>query len=105
MTSQIDSFTVLTSGVPAYYDGQGIANMLYKTGTNQVHADIFENNRNTVFDANYYFNKPNTNRGVEHQNEYAASLSPAAAPSGKIAPGASAASIVSSTPQRPAPIW
>ena len=68
MTAEIDSFTVLTSGVPAYYDGQGIANMLYKSGTNQIHADIFENNRNTVFDAAPYFS---TNvRGPEHQNEY-----------------------------------
>ena len=55
MTAEIDSFTVLTSGVPAYYDGQGIANMLYKSGTNQFHGDIFENLRNTAFDAAPYF--------------------------------------------------
>ena len=67
-TVDIDSFTTMTSGVPAYYDGQGIANMLYKTGTNQIHADIFENNRNTVFDAAPYF--ATNHRGIEHQNEY-----------------------------------
>lgn len=68
MTAEIESFTVLTSGVPAYYDGQGIANMLYKTGTNQFHGDIFENNRNTVFDAAPFFSSGD--RGPEHQNEY-----------------------------------
>ena len=68
MTVDIESFTVLTSGVPAYYDGQGIANMLYKSGTNQFHGDIFENDRNTVFDAAPYFNSGH--RGVDHQNEY-----------------------------------
>ncbi len=68
MTAEIDSFTVLTSGVPAYYDGQGIANMLYKSGTNQFHGDIFENLRNTAFDAAPYFNSGV--RGPEHQNEY-----------------------------------
>ena len=68
MTAEIDSFTVLTSGVPAYYDGQGIANMLYKSGTNQFHGDIFENIRNTAFDAAPYF--ASGVRGPEHQNEY-----------------------------------
>jgi len=68
MTADIDSFTVLTSGVPAYYDGQGIANMLYKTGTNHLHGDIFENLRNTVFDAAPWFDQGV--RQPEHQNEY-----------------------------------
>ncbi len=68
MTAEIESFTVLTSGVPAYYDGQGIANMLYKSGTNKFHGDIFENVRNTVFDAAPFFNSGK--RSPEHQNEY-----------------------------------
>ena len=68
MTADIQSFTAITSGIPAYYDGQGIANMLYKSGTNQFHGDIFENVRNTVFDAAPFF--LTNHRSVEHQNEY-----------------------------------
>lgn len=67
MVEDVSSFQVMTSGIPAYYDGQGIANLVYKTGTNQFHGDIFENSRNTDFDAKYYFTDK---RGVEHQNEY-----------------------------------
>jgi hypothetical protein len=69
----VQSFQTITSGIPAYYDGQGIGNLVYKSGTNQVHADIYENNRNTAFDAAQFF-APYSNghlvRGVEHQNEY-----------------------------------
>ena len=67
MFENVASFQAITSGIPAYYDGQGIANMVYKTGTNQFHGDIFEINRNTVFDSKYYFTPT---RGVEQQNEF-----------------------------------
>jgi Carboxypeptidase regulatory-like domain len=72
-TEDIDQFQVITSGVPAYYDGQGIANLVYKSGTNRFHGVVFENLRNTVFDAKGYFNRTGPTP-VEHQNEYGAAV-------------------------------
>ncbi|MDQ2833970.1 MAG: carboxypeptidase regulatory-like domain-containing protein [Acidobacteriota bacterium] len=70
-TEVIDQFQVISSGVPANYDGQGIINLSYKSGTNQFHGTIFENIRNTAFDAPGFGNKK---APVEHQNEYGATL-------------------------------
>jgi hypothetical protein len=72
-TEDIDQFQVITSGVPAYYDGQGIANLVYKSGTNHFHGVVFENIRNTAFDAKGYFNRTGPTP-VEHQNEYGAAV-------------------------------
>ena len=71
-TEDIDQFQVITSGVPAFYDGQGIANLVYKSGTNHFHGVVFENIRNTAFDAKGYFTRGPT--PVEHQNEYGAAV-------------------------------
>jgi hypothetical protein len=68
-TEDIDQFQVITSGVPAYYDGQGIANLVYKSGTNQFHGVVYENVRNTAFDARGYFSRTGP-KPIEHQNEY-----------------------------------
>lgn len=70
-TEVIDQFQVISSGVPANYDGQGIVNLSYKSGTNQFHGTVFENIRNTAFDAPGFGNKK---APVEHQNEYGATL-------------------------------
>ncbi len=67
-TEMIDQFQVLTSGVPASYDGQGVVNLVLKGGTNQIHGSVYENIRNTAFDAKGYFTHGPT--PVEHQNEY-----------------------------------
>jgi Carboxypeptidase regulatory-like domain len=72
-TEDIDQFQVITSGVPSYYDGQGIANLVYKSGTNQFHGVVFENIRNTAFDAKGYFNRTGPTP-VEHQNEFGAAV-------------------------------
>jgi Carboxypeptidase regulatory-like domain/TonB-dependent Receptor Plug Domain len=71
-TEDIDQFQVITSGVPAFYDGQGIANLVYKSGTNHFHGVVFENIRNTAFDAKGFFTTGPT--PVEHQNEYGAAV-------------------------------
>lgn len=68
-TEDIDQFQVITSGVPAFYDGQGIANLVYKSGTNAFHGTVFENIRNTAFDARPYFTRTGP-KPVERQNEY-----------------------------------
>lgn len=66
-TEIVDQFQVITGGVPAYYDGQGLVNLVLKSGTNQFHGDVFENIRNTAFDSPYY---GQANAAVEHQNEF-----------------------------------
>jgi hypothetical protein len=69
-TEVVDQFQVITSGVPAYYAGQGITNLVSKSGTNKLHGDLYENIRNTAFDAGGFFPLPATPKPVEHQNEY-----------------------------------
>ena len=70
-TEVVDQFQVISSGVPAYYAGQGITNLILKSGTNRFHGDIYENIRNTLFDAAGYFSSKTP---VEQQNEFGASL-------------------------------
>jgi hypothetical protein len=70
-TEIVDQFQVITGGVPAYYDGQGLANLVLKSGTNGFHGDVYENIRNTAFDAAGYFS---TKTPVEHQNEFGFTL-------------------------------
>jgi len=70
-TEVVDQFQVLTSGIPAYYAGNGVTNLIMKSGSNQFHGDIYENIRNTVFDAAGYFASTTP---VEQQNEFGASL-------------------------------
>lgn len=63
----VSDFQVITSGVPAYYSGDGVVNIVVKSGSNRFHGTAYENVRNTVFDAAGYFS---TSTPVEHQNEY-----------------------------------
>lgn len=66
-TEVVDQFQVITSGVPAYYEGQGITNFILKSGTNHFHGDVYENIRNTIFDAAGYYSATTP---VERQNEF-----------------------------------
>jgi hypothetical protein len=70
-TEVVDQFQVITSGVPAYYQGQGVTNFILKSGTNHFHGDIYENFRNTALDAAGYFASTTP---VEHQNEYGGTI-------------------------------
>jgi hypothetical protein len=70
-TEVVDQFQVITSGVPAYYQGSGVTNLIMKSGTNRFHGDVYENVRNTVFDAVGYFASKTP---VEQQNEFGATL-------------------------------
>ena len=67
----VSDFQVLTSGIPSYYTGDGVVNIVLKSGTNAFHGNAYENVRNTIFDAAGYFSATTP---VEHQNEYGASL-------------------------------
>ena len=58
-----------TSGAKAMYEGQGVENYVFKSGTNQFHGGVFEYFRNTDFDARGFF-APTT--PIEHQNEFGA---------------------------------
>lgn len=70
-TETVDQFQLLTTGIPAYYEGMGATNLIMRSGTNQFHGDVYENVRNTDFDAAGYFSKA---AAVERQNEYGGTL-------------------------------
>jgi hypothetical protein len=67
----VEQFQVETSGAKAMYEGQGVSNYVFKSGTNQFHGGVFEYFRNTDFDARGFFALTTP---IEHQNEFGASL-------------------------------
>ena len=67
----VEQFQVETNGAKAMYEGQGVANYVLKSGTNQFHGGVFEYFRNTDFDARGFFALTTP---IEHQNEFGASL-------------------------------
>ena len=53
----------------------GIVNAALKSGTNQIHGDLWEYVRNTVFNANDYFaNQTDTPRPAYHQNQFGGTI-------------------------------
>lgn len=55
----IYEFKVQTSSAPAAYGGgQGIINVTYKSGTNQLHGVLYEFLRNSALDAKNFFDAP-----------------------------------------------
>lgn len=67
----IDQFQMETAGTAVMYNGQGAANFVLKSGTNQFHGSAFEYFRNTALDARGFFAKTTP---VEHQNEFGFSI-------------------------------
>jgi hypothetical protein len=57
----VEEVTLSTSATDAVAGGEGAANIRFVTrsGTNEYHGGTFWQNRNTFFDANYYFNTIN----------------------------------------------
>jgi hypothetical protein len=55
----IQEFKVQTSSAPAAFGGgQGIINIIYKTGANELHGTVYEFLRNSAFDAKNFFDSP-----------------------------------------------
>ncbi len=67
----VDQFQLETAGTPAMYSGQGAANFVLKSGTNEFHGALYEYFRNTQLDARSFFSAV---RSVEHQNEFGFSI-------------------------------
>jgi hypothetical protein len=63
----VSEFQLETAGSPAMYNGQGAANFVLKSGTNQFHGALYEYFRNTDLDARNFFS---STRPIEHQNEF-----------------------------------
>jgi len=69
----IAEFRILTSNFDAEYGGYsgGHINVVTKSGTNQIHGDVFEFLRNTDLDARDYFSPT---RGTFDQNQFGGTL-------------------------------
>lgn len=67
----VDQFQIETAGTAVMYNGQGAANFVLKSGTNQFHGAAYEYFRNTNLDARGFFS-PTT--PIEHQNEFGFSV-------------------------------
>ncbi len=67
----VDQFQVEVNGAKAMYEGQGVSNYVFKSGTNQFHGGVFEYFRNTDFDARGFFALTTP---IEHQNEFGGSI-------------------------------
>jgi hypothetical protein len=73
----IQEFTLERGNYDASYGRSGGAQVLVATkqGTSQFHGDVYEFNRNTLFNANSYFNnQQDIPRGIEHYNNYGFTL-------------------------------
>jgi hypothetical protein len=72
----VEEFRVQTNNFSAEFgnSGGGIINLLYKSGTNQLHGSLFEFLRNSVLDANSFFsNSRGTPLGSFKRNQFGAS--------------------------------
>jgi len=60
-TDAIEEVTISTAGLGADSAGEGAAQVRFvtKSGSNNFHGGLFWQHRNTVFNANYYFNNRN----------------------------------------------
>jgi len=76
----IQEFTLARGSYDAGYGRSGGAQIVVATkqGTSRYHGDVYEFNRNNVFNANSYFNKHNPAsllpRGIERYNDYGFTL-------------------------------
>ena len=78
-TDSVEEFRIITNGAKAEYgrNAGGTVELITRSGTNTLHGNLFEYHRNTVLNANNFFNKSS---GVELprpkfiQNQYGGSI-------------------------------
>src|SRR6266404_5203843 len=58
-TDSIEEFRIITNGAKAEYgrNAGGTVELITRSGTNELHGNLFEYHRNTVLNANNFFNK------------------------------------------------
>lgn len=72
----IQEFKVQTSSAPAAYGGgQGIINVIYKSGANNFHGVLYEFLRNSKLDAKNYFDSPTAPRPPFKLNQFGGNFS------------------------------
>lgn len=74
----IEEYKVLSSNMPAEFGraAGGVLNMVYKSGTNDIHGSAFEFLRNSVLDANSFFaNRNGVPLGSFKRSQFGATLS------------------------------
>jgi hypothetical protein len=74
----IEEYKVLSSNMPAEFGraAGGVVNMVYKSGTNEIHGSAFEFLRNSVLDANDFFaNRNGVALGSFKRSQFGATLS------------------------------
>ncbi len=74
----IEEYKVLSSNMPAEFGraSGGVLNMVYKTGTNQIHGSAFEFLRNSVLDSNNFFaNRLGVKLGSFKRSQFGGTLS------------------------------
>jgi len=71
----LQEFSVQTSNYSAEYGSNagGVVNVITKSGTNSIHGDAFEFNRNPVFNAQNFFATPTTQDQVK-RNQFGGTL-------------------------------
>jgi hypothetical protein len=73
----VEEFKVQQSNFSAEYGftGATLINVVTRSGTNKFHGSLYEFLRNTVFDANDWFNKANGGaRPVHHENDFGGTI-------------------------------
>ncbi|GGH08864.1 hypothetical protein GCM10011586_26630 [Silvibacterium dinghuense] len=72
----LSEFSLQTSNFSAEFghSAGGVMSASIKSGTNQIHGDVWEYIRNTALDSNYWYSAPNTPVPPYHQNQFGATL-------------------------------
>jgi len=76
-TDSVEEFRIITNGAKAEYgrNAGGTVELITRSGTNQFHGNLFEYHRNTVLNANNFFNnRTGALRPKFIQNQYGGSL-------------------------------
>lgn len=72
----LQEFSVQTSNYNAEYgqNAGGIVNIVTKSGTNQLHGNLFEYNRNAAYNASNYFSNPGGTKDPLKRNQFGGTI-------------------------------